>query len=194
MKKIGLTGGIGSGKSYVAEIFHHLGVPVFNSDDVARDLQTNNKNLIAAIAEAFPGVLTEEHGLNRKRLAEIVFNDSSKLAQLNAIVHPAVGKAFDEFCVVNSNAPYVIKEAAIIFETGLDEMLDSTIVVTAPEQLRIQRVMSRDKVTESEVRARMNRQWSEEQKAERADWIIVNDGERALIPQAVKIHEQIKAL
>lgn len=192
MKKIGLTGGIGSGKSYVADIFRHLGVPVFNSDDVAREIQSSDKNVIAAIGKEFPGVIVNNQ-IDRKRLAEIVFNDPAQLTKLNAIVHPAVRKAFDTFCAEHASAGYVIKEAAIIFEIGLDEMLDTTILVTAPENVRVERVMKRDNTSEEHVRARMNRQWNDTQKAERADWIVVNDGERALTPQVLKIHGTIKA-
>lgn len=191
MKKIGLTGGIGSGKSYVAEIFRHLGVPVFNSDDVAREIQNSNADVKLAIAAAFDGVFTAEGNLDRKKLASIVFTDQSKLKTLNSIVHPAVGEAFEAFCAVHARRPYVIKEAAIIFELGLDEQLDGTILVTAPENVRIARVMQRDDSTEMEVRARMQKQWSDQQKSERADWTIVNDGERALLPQILRIHSAI---
>lgn len=190
MKKIGLTGGIGSGKTYVADIFRHLGVPVFNSDEVARAIQSNDHSLIHAVAQKFPDAVADGV-INRKRLAEIVFHDPEQLGKLNAIIHPAVGKAFKEFCNENANAKFVIKEAAIIFEAGLDEELDGTILVTAPEDIRIKRAVVRDKSTENEVVARMRRQWTDEIKSERADWIIRNDEERALLPQVLKIQKQI---
>ena len=192
MKKIGLTGGIGSGKSYVAEILRHLGVPVFNSDDVAREIQTSDKEVIAAIGTAFPATV-HDSVIDRRKLAGIVFSDPAQLAKLNAIVHPAVGRAFDAFCSKHANRRYVVKEAAIIFETGLDETLDATILVTAPEKIRLARVMKRDNISEPDVLARMRRQWSDEQKAERAEWVIVNDNERALLPQVLKIQEAIVA-
>jgi dephospho-CoA kinase len=194
MKKIGLTGGIGSGKSYVAEIFRHLGVPVFNSDDVARDIQNRDTEVKQAIAETFEGVYSAEGNLDRRKLASIVFTDQAKLKTLNSIVHPAVGKAFEEFCELHARRNYVIKEAAIIFELGLDEQLDGTILVTAPENVRIARVMERDNSTEMDVRARMQKQWSDQQKSERADWTIINDGDRALLPQILRIHSAINHL
>ncbi len=190
MKRIGLTGGIGSGKSFIAEIFRNLGVPVFNSDDEARAIQQSDKDVLAAIREKFGDVFLSSGELDRKKLAAIVFSDHQKLQELNAIVHPAVGKAFEKFCAENSSAPYVIKEAAIIFEIGIDEDLDGTVLVTAPEQIRIDRVMKRDGISESDVRARMQKQWSDEEKMKRADWMISNDGEKALLTQVLRIHEQ----
>lgn len=191
MKKIGLTGGIGSGKSYIADVFRHLGVPVFNSDDVARELQLTDENVRSAIAQEFGDVFLASGELDRKKLADIVFSDRSKLEKLNSIVHPAVGKTFEEFCSKYANLPYVIKEAAIIFEVGINEQLDGTILVTAPGKLRIERVMKRDNVSETDVRARMSKQSPDEQKSELADWIIVNDNERALLPQVLKIHYEL---
>lgn len=190
MKRIGLTGGIGSGKSFIAEIFRNLGVPVFNSDDAARKIQQSDKEVLVAIREKFGDVFLSSGELDRKKLAAIVFSDQQKLLELNAIVHPAVGKAFEIFCSENSSAPYVIKEAAIIFEIGIDETLDGTILVTAPEQIRIERVMKRDGISESDVRARMQKQWSDEEKMKRADWLISNDGEKAILPQVLRIHKE----
>jgi dephospho-CoA kinase len=188
MKKIGLTGGIGSGKSYVAEVFRHLGVPVFNSDDEARRIQETDQPVRNAIAAAFGDVFQADGKLDRKKLASVVFADRQKLQQLNAIVHPAVGKAFVRFCTLHVAKPYVIKEAAIIFELGLDEQMDGTILVSAPEKVKIERVMHRDSVTESEVRARMQKQWSDEEKKERADYFIDNDGQKAILPQVLRVH------
>lgn len=191
MKKIGLTGGIGSGKSYVADVFRHLGVPVFNSDDVARELQQTEETVRSAIAQEFGDVFLASGELDRKKVAQIVFSDRSKLEKLNAIVHPAVGKAFEEFCSKHADAPYIIKEAAIIFEVGINEHLDGTILISAPEKIRIERVMKRDNVSESDVRARIGKQWSDQQKSELADWTIVNDNERAILPQVLKIHTEL---
>lgn len=191
MKRIGLTGGIGSGKSFVAEIFRKMGVPVFNSDEEARMIQLHDKEVLQSIREAFGDVFLSDGSLDRKKLASIVFSDHEKLSQLNAIVHPAVGKAFENFCRQNSRSPYVIKEAAIIFEMGLDEQLDGTILVTAPEHIRIARVMQRDGIAEADVRARMSKQWSDEEKLQRADWIISNDDEKPLLPQVVRVHDAL---
>ena len=192
MKRIGLTGGIGSGKSFIAEMFRQLGVPVFNSDDEARRIQETDADVLAAIRNAFGDVFQPDGRLDRKKLASIVFSDREKLLQLNAIVHPAVGSAFEKFCAQHSSAAYVIKEAAIIFETGIDEQLDGTILVTAPEKVRVQRVMERDNIPAQDVHARMQRQWSDEEKMRRADWLISNDGVKALLPQVIRIHETLQ--
>jgi dephospho-CoA kinase len=194
MKRVGLTGGIGSGKSFIAEIFRNLGVPVFNSDDAARKIQQTDTEVQSAIRESFGDVFLDTGELDRKKLASIVFADQQKLAQLNAIVHPAVGKAFERFCSENSSAAYVIKEAAIIFEIGLDEELDGTILVTAPEHIRIERVIKRDNISETEVRSRMSKQWTDQEKMQRADWMINNDGAVPLLPQVLRIHDSLTSL
>jgi dephospho-CoA kinase len=191
MKKIGLTGGIGSGKSYVAQMFRHLAIPVFNSDEEARQIQENDRSVLDAIRNQFGDVFLEDGKLDRKKLASIVFEDRNKLEQLNAIVHPAVAKAFSDFCEKHTAKKYVIKEAAIIFELGLDEQLDATILVTAPEHVRLKRVVERDKTEESHVLARMKKQWSDEEKKLRADYFIDNDGEKPVLPQVLKIHSAL---
>jgi dephospho-CoA kinase len=192
MQKIGLTGGIGSGKSYVAEVFRHLAVPVFNSDDEARRIQETDQSVLDEIRATFGDVFLPDGKLDRKKVASIVFSDAQKLQQLNAIVHPAVGRAFDNFCAQHSAKAYVIKEAAIIFEIGIDEQLDATILVTAPEKIRIERVMKRDSISEAEVRTRMSKQWSDEEKKMRADYFIDNDGVKAILPQVLKIHSALQ--
>jgi dephospho-CoA kinase len=188
MKRIGLTGGIGSGKSFVAEIFRHLGVPVFSSDDAGRDLQNSDPEVQAAMRNLFGDVFRPDGTLDRQKVAGIVFSDPGKLKQLNEIVHPAVAKAFENFCAAHASAKYVIKEAAIIFEAGIDKHLDGTILVTAPDAIRIQRVMKRDGISEEEVRARMNRQWPDMKKLPLAQWKIVNDGKMPLLKQVLKIN------
>ncbi len=191
MKKIGLTGGIGSGKTYVAQMFRHFGIPVFNSDDEARRIQETDQDVLNAIRKQFGDVFSADGKLDRKKLASIVFSDLDKLQQLNAIVHPAVAKAFDEFCSKHAAKKYVIKEAAIIFELGLDEQLDATILVTAPQDVRLKRVIDRDKVEEHHVMARMQKQWSDEEKKLRADFLIDNDGVKPVLPQVLKIHSAL---
>lgn len=192
MQKIGLTGGIGSGKSFVAEVFRHLDVPVFNSDDEARRIQETDQSVLEEIRAALGDVFHADGKLDRKKVAGIVFSDAEKLHELNAIVHPAVAKAFESFCEKHASASYVIKEAAIIFELGLDEQLDGTILVTAPDKVRVDRVMKRDSVSESDVRARMAKQWSDEEKRMRADYFIDNDGAKAILPQVLKIHAALQ--
>jgi len=191
MKKIGLTGGIGSGKSTVAEIFRKLGVLVFVSDQVAKTLQDENAEVKKAIIEIFGKEVYANEKLDRVKIASIVFSDKKKLEQLNAIVHPAVGKAFEEFCKKNNVAKYVLKEAAILFEIGDNKNLDGMIVVTAPVDVRMQRVMMRDGITKEEILKRMKNQWSEEEKIKKADDVIVNDGKELVLPQVIAVNEKL---
>ena len=125
-------------------------------------------------------------------MASVVFADKEKLAQLNAIVHPAVGKAFEAFCVTHNDAPYVIKEAAIIFEHGLEKQLDGVITITAPDEVRITRVMARDQAEREAVMRRIQNQMPQEEKAKRSTFVIVNDGKELLLPQVLKIDEALK--
>ena len=187
MKKIGLTGGIGSGKSTVAEIFRHLGIPVFNSDEEARKLQDENVEVKKAIAKIFGETIYVNGKLNREKVASIVFADKKKLEELNAIVHPAVAKAFELFCTQHKNSPFVLKEAAILFEIGAEKLLDGMIVVAAPDELRILRVMDRDGSSREDVLKRMKNQLPQEDKVKKADYLIVNDGKQMLIPQVLEI-------
>lgn len=193
MKKIGITGGIGSGKSTVADIFSHLGVPVFEADAETRFLQDNNPDLRQAIIQSFGAASYSVEGkLNRKELAMQVFNNAKRLQELNAIVHPYVQRHFENWCKQFASAPFIVKEAAILFESCTDKGLDGVIVVTAPESIRIQRVMQRDGVSEDEVKKRIQNQWPEEEKVKRAQWVIHNDGIMLLLPQVIHIVEQIK--
>ncbi|HLG03228.1 MAG TPA: dephospho-CoA kinase [Bacteroidia bacterium] len=192
MLKIGLTGGIGSGKTTVANVFRALRVPVFEADEIAREMQEQDQNVRLQIRDAFgPGVFENDTRLDRKKLASIVFNDPQQLEKLNAIVHPAVGRAFAGFCEANKEHPYVIKEAAILFETGQEKMLDAMICVAAPEALRIERVMKRDQVMAAQVQARMQNQWPEAEKVKRSQFIVVNDEQEFVLPQVLKIHENL---
>ena len=193
MKKIGLTGGIGSGKTTVAEIFSRLGVPVFVSDNVARELQEKDAGVVNAIRDIFGPGIYEGNKLDRAKLAEIVFADKQKLAKLNAIVHPAVAAAFEKFCRDNAGAPYVLKESAILYEIGDEKNLDGMIVVTAPEDVRKKRVSARDEVSPEEVEQRMKNQMTDEEKISRADFVLMNDEEQLLIPQVLKVNSEILA-
>jgi dephospho-CoA kinase len=192
MKRIGLTGGIGSGKSTVAEIFSRLGIPVFISDEVARDLQENDADLVREIREIFGKEIYNGRKLDRQKLAGIVFSDKQKLQKLNSVVHPAVGKAFEKFCMENSGAAYVLKESAILYEIGDEKNLDGMIVVTAPEDIRKKRVTLRDGIPEEEVEQRMKNQFSQEEKTKLADFVLVNDEQQLLIPQVLKINETLQ--
>ncbi len=193
MQKVGITGGIGSGKSTVCRIFESLGIPIYDADKRAKLLMTQDKNLITNIKLLFgEAAYLKDGSLNRTHISSIAFKNSSKLSSLNALVHPAV--AFDGENWFNSlkNVPYGIKEAALLVESGSHQQLDKLIVVTAPLELRIQRVMLRDNVAREAVEARIAKQMSEAEKITLADFVVVNDGKKMLIPQVMKIHHLLQ--
>jgi len=194
MKKIGLTGGIGSGKSFVAELFRRMGVPVFEADAEAKRLQQEDAELIAGMKKLFgEDIYLRDGSLDRKRVAAVAFGDKEKLAQLNALVHPAVRRAFERWLEQHKEMPLVLKEAAILFESGTDKGLDGVIVVSAPVELRIQRVMRRDGISREEVERRMKSQWPEEEKIRRAQHVITNDEKTLLLPQVSALKEKLSA-
>ena len=190
MKLIGITGGIGSGKSTIAKVFESMGYPVYNSDTRAKYLINHNAQLIKSIKDSFGNDLYNSEGLDRQKMASLVFNNPEKLKLLNSITHPAVGNDFDLWAN-SQTTPFVLKEAAILFETGIYKSLYKTILVSAPQEIRIERVTKRDNTTSEEVLARMKNQWSEERKTELADYVIDNSGNKLVIPQVLKIIEQI---
>ena len=189
MLRIGITGGIGSGKSTVADIFKVLGIPVYKSDDASKRLMVEDKDLKKNIIESFGEESYVNGILNRKYLAAQVFNDSQKIALLNSFVHPATindARRWTE----KQNSAYTIKEAALIFESGSDEFLDYVIGVKSPLSLRVERAMRRDNVTRQQVEARMKLQMDEDEKMKRCDFIIINDEQQMLIPQVLLLHER----
>lgn len=173
MKIIGLTGGIGSGKSTIAKEFAARGIPVYNSDDEAKKLIATNAQLRQRITETFGENAYVNGQYNKAYIAQIVFNDANQLAQLNAIVHPALAVHFREW-VQQQNTPYVIKEAAILFESGSYKDCDFIITVVAPEDLRIARVIARDHCTEAQVKVRMAQQWTDAQRIALSNAVIEN--------------------
>ena len=190
MLKIGITGGIGSGKSTVCRIFEILGIPVFYADDVAKNLMTEDEELKKGIIAHFGSEsYLPDGGLNRTHLAGIVFNNDQELEKLNALVHPAVFRAFDAWAA-QQNAPYVIKEAALLFESGSHQMCDQTILVTAPDDLKMKRIMKRDGLSKTEVQARMAKQMSDEDKKPLASLVLNNNEKELLIPQILQLHQQ----
>lgn len=190
MKKIGITGSIGSGKSTVTNIFSALGIPVYDADSRAKMLMITNPGLIDAIKHLFgPDAYLASGELNRAHIASIAFHETSVLSQLNALVHPAVFSDFDEWCAQQSTA-YVLKEAALMFESDSYKQLDEVIVVTAPEELRITRTMSRDHISREAVLSRMNNQLSQEEKLSRGQYEIRNNEQELLIPQVIALHQQ----
>ena len=172
-KIIGLTGGIGSGKSTIAGYFKALGVPVYIADDEAKKLM-NNPETVKKVQSVFEENVIENHVLDRKKIAALVFSNPQKLEKLNSVVHPEVRKHFLTWLKTHKNEPFIIKEAAILFESGSYKDCDKIIMVTAPEEIRVERVMHRDKVTKAQVLERMQNQWPEEEKIKRSDFVIEN--------------------
>lgn len=186
MIKVGITGGIGSGKSIVAKILTVIGFPVFDSDTEAKLLMVNNRNVIQQVKEVFGEEAYIDKQLNRKYLADKIFNNEELKEQLNAIVHPAVRQEFEDWSN-RQDSSLVFNEAAILFEIGRYKDFDYTILVTAPEELRIQRVIDRDKTTRKEVLKRMENQWKDEEKKALASFVINNDDEELVTLQVESI-------
>ncbi len=191
MLKIGITGGIGSGKSTISKVFEVLGIRVFYADDAAKQVMTNDPILINALKQTFGDEAYFSDGsLNRKYIAGIVFSNPDELAKLNAITHPAVFRAFDQWLTQVKDVPYVMKEAALMFESGSSKLCDKNILVYAPLELRINRVMSRDGLSRVEVESRNARQFTDEQKLKLTDYVITNDDSQLVIPQVLALHQQ----
>lgn len=189
MLKIGLTGGIGSGKSTVAKIFELLNVPVYYADEASKRLYHTDQNLIANIKKHFGEGLYTNKQLNRSKLAAIVFNDPDKLELLNQLVHPPTIRDAEEW-FARQTATYVVKEAAILFESGSAAALDYVIGVKAPDALRIKRIMHRDHLTRKEILNRINRQIDEGIKMRLCDFVINNDEQQLVIPQVLELHDK----
>lgn len=190
MLKIGLTGGIGSGKTTVAQVFEQLGVPVFYADLEAKKYMQSDVVLIKQLKVNFGNDIYVDGKLQKDRLASIIFNDDSALHTINQLVHPAVHRIFEKWCATQ-NTSYILKEAAILFESGSYKNLDQIICVSAADDLRMQRVMQRDGVTESQVLERMSKQWEQSRKIELAHFHIVNDEKQLLIPQVLEVHSSL---
>jgi dephospho-CoA kinase len=192
MIKVGITGGIGSGKSTVCKVFRIMGVPVFEADIVAKQLMNSDPSLRIQLIHLFgSSVYQADQTINRKYLAGIVFNNPSLLGKLNEAVHPAVRKSFDEW-YLNQDSPYVIHEAAILFESGFYKMMDKTITVVTDESERIERVVNRDHITDEMVRQRINNQWTDEQRIKLADFVIGNNDDELIIPQIIEIDKKLR--
>lgn len=187
---VGLTGGIGSGKSTIATMFHELGVPVYNSDERAKHLMNTSKKIRKQLIELFGKKAYLEGNLNRTYIAKKVFNDTDLLEQLNQIVHPVVRKDFLKW-TKKQNASYVIQETALLFENNAQELYDSVILITAPKELRIERVLSRDESTKEQIIARMNNQLDDQTKLELADFVIENIDLKTTALKVLEVHEAI---
>ena len=191
MLKVGITGGIGSGKSTVCALFEVLGIPVFYADEAARSLMDTDPALKTSIAALFGEAIYVNGRLDRPAVSQAVFGNPEKLAALNALVHPASVAAAERWLTMQT-APYAIKEAAIFFESGTHTGMDVMIGISAPEGLRIERAMKRNGMSRDEVLARMARQMTEAEKMSRCDYIIVNDDRQAVLPQVLALDEKLR--
>lgn len=190
MKKIGITGGIGVGKTYVSKLFSKMGVPVFNADIEAKKCLVEDKKLMDDVMLAFGNNVYSNGVLQKDILASIVFNNEEALSKLNSLVHPVVKQKFENWCK-EQNSKIVMKEAAILFESNSNVGLDAVICISADESVRISRVMERDKCSASEVKKRMNKQMGQLEKEKLSDYVIVNNGSELLLPQLVNILKEI---
>lgn len=190
MLKIGITGGIGSGKSTVCNILKNLGVPVFSSDDAGKFLLNNDDYLKTQIKKIFDeDMYTSTGRLDRERMAKLVFNNPDELQKLNELVHPKVKAEFDSWCKKNDKRPYVVKEAAILFETGLYREFNKMVTVFCSKEERIRRIMKRDNTTKGQIEKRMIQQITDDERNKLADYILINDGVEDLLPQVMELHE-----
>ena len=193
MKKVAITGNIGSGKTTISKIFEVMGIPVFYADIEARLLyfQEDVKQIIEQHFGRF--VFNEANEIDTKKLAEVIFSDSSKLLTINNIIHPLVFEKYKEWLEIHKEQVYTLHESAILFENKLENHYDLIINVTAPPDIRISRIMQRDGVVREKVEARMIHQWSEGKKSKKSDFVIINDGNQLLIPQVLEIDKKIKS-
>jgi dephospho-CoA kinase len=188
--RVGVTGGIGSGKSSVCKVFSILGVPVFDADEEARKLTESDRGVKKRLCDIAGKDLYLSGSLNRKLLASLIFNDKKMLEEVNMLIHPLIFEEFGRWAS-EQDAPYVILEAAILFESGANELVDRVIVVTAPEDERVERVTVRSSMTMGEVSARIRNQFSQEELAARADYVIKNGDRDFILPAIIEIHEDL---
>lgn len=190
--KVGITGGIGSGKSTICGIFKILGVPVFEADSVAKELLNSNSKIKQGLIRLFgDGIYIPGSGVDRKKLAEIIFNNDIQLLNVNELIHPEVRNEFYKW-MEKQDSPYIIHEAAILFESGFYKMMDFTVLVTAPENDRIERVSKRDNLKPQLVRERIEKQWNDDEKRKLATLEICNDNNELIIPQVIKIDKNLR--
>lgn len=191
MKTVGLTGGIGSGKSIVLKIFSSLGVPSYIADERSKSLLNSNSSLKEKLISTFGAIYVDDK-IDRQAFADIIFNDKKKLEKSNNIIHPFVQTDFEEWLKFQKS-PYIIKETAILFEIGGHVYFDKNILVSAPKELRIKRLQKRNDFSLEEINDRMESQWSDDKKRLLADYIILNDEDHSLIEQVLKIHQELSS-
>ncbi len=190
MLKVGITGGMGSGKSTVSRFFGVLGIPVYSADDAGKRLMATDPDLQQQILQAFGSSAYTDGQINRAFLAGQVFKDSQKLALLNGLVHPAVIRDGEKW-IQRQHSPYILKEAAILFESGTYKALDLIIGVFAPLPLRLKRIAKRDGLTQEQIMERIQKQMDEDEKMSRCDFVIINDETQPVIPQVLALHQQL---
>jgi len=188
---LGITGGIGSGKSTISSFLESAGIPVYIADDMAKQLTNTSPEIKKQLISHFGDDLFENNILNKNRLASIIFNNAENLKIANSIIHPVVLKDFKEWTKQHSQCKLLAQETAILFESGFNKTVDFTITVTAPQEIRINRVMNRSKLTREEILNRMASQLPEEEKCKKSDFVVYNDNKRAIIPQIENIIQQI---
>ena len=190
MIRLGLTGGIGTGKSMVADIFSHLDIPIFYGDQEAKKAYADPEILLK-VKQVFGNTVFDNDKVNYRKLAAVVFPHPEMLEKLNSIIHPFLISRFERWSGQQHHAPYIIMEAAILFEASLQQFFDATVAVSAPRELCIERVMNRDGLQRDEVIRRMDNQWPDAQKTALANYVVINDGEHLLIPQVLAIHQSV---
>ena len=194
MKKIGITGGIGSGKTIICDVFRLLGVPVYNADNIARDLQQNDSNVRNALIELLGKDIYNASGvLDRENMAHLIFNDKELLAKVNQIIHPAVRENFNEWAVKHYREEYILYEAAILFESDYYKELDLNILILTDEDIRVKRVIKRDNLSEQSVRERIKNQMPDQDKIRLADYIINNNEKQLIIPQVLELDKLFRS-
>ncbi len=194
MLKVGLTGGIGSGKTIVCNVFKQLGIPVYHADIYAKLLADCDEEIKSNLIALLGTDIYYEDRLDRKKLSHIIFNDSSVRQKVNSIVHPKVRQHFKKWISNNGNSKYIIQEAAILFESGSYNFFDKIITVTAPEELRINRIIERDGSTGDKIINIMRSQMSDDDKIKKSHYVIVNDNKKLIVPQILKIHKKLLSL
>jgi dephospho-CoA kinase len=187
---VGITGGIGSGKSYVCKIFAQLFIPVYDADSKAKELINSDAELINGLKKLFGNDLYDnQNRLDKKKLASLIFSDDDKLKKANALIHPVVANDFDKWAKQNTYVPYVIEESAILFEAGVDKKCKYTISVSCPEEIRINRVLKRDETTKEKIQAIIKNQLSDEERNRRASFVLMNDESIPLLEEILKLHK-----
>ncbi|MDO5523423.1 MAG: dephospho-CoA kinase, partial [Bacteroidia bacterium] len=191
MLKIGITGGIGSGKSVVAEIFRLHHIPVFDADTQAKNLNDTSPNIRAKLTEAFGAEIYKNNKLDRKKLAQLIFNNQENLRRANSIIHPELANHFSQWAQTQSGYPMVAIDAAVLFEAGFHAYVHKTITVLSPLETRIRRIAARDNLSREQIESRIHSQMSDEEKVKLSDFVIVNDNKHSLLRQVAEIIETV---